>query len=151
MRARTVLFSTSLLCVALFAPVVSAGCYASHERASDAPVLDAGGCTAPRLPGTPTVLDCPALVRAEEPVVVTLTHTIDACCRPGAAFPSEVRPGRDTPDFGLLPFWSSCDCCQLCGCVGEPTTERVTIGAFDEGTVVGVRAGDLRCSIRVAP
>lgn len=141
--------SRSAALLALASSAMIGGCYASHERAADAgPRIDVGSCTAPRLPGAVAGLSCPTRARAGEAVVVTVAHTIDACCRDidEAVLPIEVRPGRDTPDFGLLPFWSACECCATCGCPGTTTMQSVSLGPFEAG-IVGVGAGAARCSI----
>lgn len=114
------------------------------------PPLDAGPvCAELPLPGIPSALDCPASVAPGEPVVVTLSHFSGSCCPDSAALPTQVRPGRDTPDFGLLPQWDRCECCELCACVGGAATESIPLGAFSSGDVVHVTAGDLRCSIAI--
>lgn len=114
------------------------------------PPPDGGAaCSGAPLPGHPSALVCPESAASGEAVVVTLSHYAGACCADSGALPTVVRPGRDTPDFGLFPEWSACECCELCGCVGGVATEAITLGAFSAGDVVNVTAGDLHCSIPI--
>lgn len=115
------------------------------------PPADGGAvCSEPPLPGFASALTCPESVAPGEIVVVTLSHYAGACCADSGALRTVVRPGRDTPDFGLLPQWNACECCLECACVGGAATEVITLGSFSAGDVVGVTAGDLHCSIPIS-
>jgi hypothetical protein len=141
----------------LLVAVLSLGCFRNHgiddlvdagpgaDAGRDAAFPDAPGCDFGEIAFV-NELTCPDEAFVGETVEVRFEHASGGCCSSGSATARAVPEGPNRTR--LEGDWVTCDCCELCDCIGPFQTDVLSIGPLAAGTHT-VEAAGTRCTIEV--